>query len=721
MTMPKKLEGVVSSIIFQSSDNAFCVFKINTADGSNISAVMNGIAPLLGEELELEGEWVTHPRFGRQFKAHSYNSTTETSLKGIQRFLGSGAIRGLGHAMAARIVAHFGIDTLHVLSENPARLIEVSGIGQKKAHSIFQSYSELSEVRELMLFLEEHGISSNYAPRLQGVYGAAALELVSANPYRLIYDIDGIGFRIADRIATSLGFVNEDERRIKAGLEYALQTIAQAGHVCVPQETLRNETAKLLSLDPLTVEDVLSELLANDILLAENFGGQCLIYPEYLYKAETGVAQQLLHLKDRAREISYINTQKILEGWELSAGIKLATIQKEAIESVLKHGVLIVTGGPGTGKTTLIKGIISVLEKAGCNIKLAAPTGRAARRLAESAGRSAQTVHKLLEYAPHEGPFAFGRNEDAPLETDVLIIDEASMLDITLTNFLLKALSPGTRLILVGDINQLPAVGPGSVLKDIILSKQVPVVRLNEVFRQEAQSRIVLNAHAINRGLMPEFDCPEEFFFEDCEDDTKVAERIADIYMLLAQTYNPQEIQVLSPMHKLACGVENLNKLLQEMINPPAEEKNELTTTRQILREGDKIMQIRNNYDKEVFNGDLGVIQRISGRVLHAFFPDINDGIVVKYEQGELDELQLSYAISVHKAQGSEYPVVILALSKGHYIFLQRNLLYTAVTRAKSKVFIMGQEKSLHAAVSNDRTRRRYSLLKERLCEELLC
>ena len=718
--MPEKLEGVVETIIFQSNDNTFCVFKINTADGLSIPAVMNSVAPLIGEEVELQGEWVMHARFGRQFKAHSYSSTTETSVKGIQRFLGSGAVKGLGHAMAARIVAHFGLDTLQVLNENPARLTEVSGIGKKKAEAIFQSYSELAEIRELMLFLEENGISSNYAPKLQSIYGAATIELVKTNPYRLIYDVEGIGFRIADRIAAALGFLGDDERRIKAGLEYALQKIAQAGHVCVPQEILRDETAKLLYLDTITVEDVLRELLVDDILLTETFGGQCLVYPEYLYRAETGVAERLVRLKGRAREISYINTEKIIESWEFSAGIKLADIQKEAIESVLRHGVLVVTGGPGTGKTTLIKGIISVLEKAGCSIKLAAPTGRAARRLAESAGRSAYTVHKLLEYAPHEGPFAYGRNEDNPLEADVVIVDEASMLDITLTDFLLKAIALGTRLILVGDIDQLPAVGPGSVLKDVIASQQVPVVRLNEVFRQEAQSKIVLNAHAINRGVMPELNFPEEFSFCECENETRVAEQIVDLYAQLVQKYSQQEIQILSPMHKMACGVENLNKLLQEKINPPAENKNEIATARQILREGDKIMQIRNNYDKEVFNGDLGVIQSISGRNLHAYFPDVNEGIVVKYEQGELDELQLSYAMSVHKSQGSEYPIVILALSKGHYVFLQRNLLYTAITRAKNRVFIIGQEKSLRTAIGNDRMRRRYSLLKERLNEELL-
>lgn len=719
--MSEKISGVVEAIIFQSSDNAFCVFKITTAEHEGISVVMNSMAPLLGEEIELCGQWVQHARFGKQFKAESYSSTTETSLKGIQRFLGSGAIKGLGHAMAARIVSHFGLDTLTVLNEQPMRLAEVSGIGKKKAEVIFRSYSELGEIRELMLFLEENGISSNYAPKLQSVYGAAAIELVRSNPYRLVYDVEGIGFRIADKIAANLGFVYDDERRIRSGLEFALMRIAQAGHVCVPQEILSQETAKLLVVDSIIVEDVLRELLENDILCTENFAGQCLIYPEYLYRAEVEVASRLLYLRDHVRKISYIDPEKIITNWEQNAGIKLAKVQKQAIDSVLEHGILVVTGGPGTGKTTLIKGIIAVLEQAGCSIKLAAPTGRAARRLAESAGKSAQTVHKLLEYAPHEGPFAFGRDESNPLETDVVIVDEASMLDITLTDTLLKAIASGTRLVLVGDVDQLPAVGPGSVLKDIIASRTVPVVKLDEVFRQEAQSKIVLNAHSINRGLMPDLSYPEEFAFVECAGETEVAQEVINLYAALVKDGFGQSVQVLSPMHKLACGVENLNKLLQEEINPPAEEKNEIATTRQIFREGDKIMQIRNNYEKEVFNGDLGIIKSIRGRSLEAFFPDVNEGITVKYEQGELDELQLAYAMSVHKAQGSEYPVVILALSRGHFIFLQRNLLYTAVTRARNQVFIMGQEASLHAAVANDRMRKRYSLLKERLSEALLC
>jgi exodeoxyribonuclease V alpha subunit len=711
----------VDAIIFQSGDSNFCVFKITGARSGGIAVVMRGMPPLLGEEISLEGQWVEHARFGRQFQAVSFKSAAGLSVRGMERFLGSGAIKGVGRTMAARIVACFGPDTLRVLSEEPSRLTAVSGIGTKKAEAIGASYGELAEIRGLMLFLEENGISANYAPKLQKVYGGAAIELLKSNPYRLAHEVEGIGFKIADRIAVSLGIAYNDRRRISGGIEFALRQVAQAGHVCVPEEMLRERAAALLALDGADVEETLKDLLKNGALRTENFGGEFLVYPEYLYRAEVETAQRLLYLKSRARSVRLPDADSVIREWEGQSGIKLAKVQREAIDNVLRHGVLVLTGGPGTGKTTIIRGIIAVLEAAGCRIQLAAPTGRAARRLAASAGRPALTVHKLLEYAPHEGPFAFGRNESAPLDADALIVDESSMLDIALAAFLLKATPPGCRLIFAGDVDQLPAVGPGSVLKDIIRSQKVPVLRLNEVFRQGRESRIVLNAHLINRGRMPDFTAPEEFSLAECADEDAVAAKIVEEYVKLAEAHGGQNIQVLSPMHKQACGVENLNRLLQETLNPPGGERREIATPRQALREGDKIMQMRNNYDKEVFNGDIGWVESIEGRTLTARFPDIGGGLAVRYEQGELDELQLAYAMSVHKSQGGEYPIVILALSRAHYLFLQRNLLYTAVTRARRQVLIAGQKKSLQTAVLNDRMRRRYSLLTERLRETPLC
>ena len=646
--MREELRGVVDSIVFQSSDNNFCVFRLLIGE-TRVPVVISGLAPLLGEEVSLAGQWTEHTKFGRQFKALSYNSTTETSKGGIERFLGSGVIKGVGRSMAARIVAHFGLDSLRIMSQEPARLMEISGIGAKKAEAIFASYSELSEIRELMLFLEEHGISANYAAKLQNAYGAAAIELLKSDPYRLAYDIEGIGFQIADRIARVLGFAANDRRRLRGGTEFALQKIAQSGHVCVPQEFLAKQAAELLGVNIPEISEILEEMLATGLLRTEQMGGQCLVYPEYLYRAEVETARRLLRLQNKTRALTLNDADEIIDKWESLAGIKLATVQRTAIGNVLDHGVLVVSGGPGTGKTTLIRGIISVMAAAGSTILLAAPTGRAARRLAESAGRSAHTVHKLLEYQPREGRFAFGRNEENPVEADAVIVDEASMLDINLTAFLLKALPDGCRLILVGDVDQLPAIGPGNVLKDIIKSQKVPVVRLNEVFRQAQESRIVLNAHKINRGLMPESDRAEEFSLVECADEAAVADVILELYGALP--CGAKNIQVLTPMHKLACGVENLNRLLQEKTNPPDPGRQEIHTPRQILREGDRIMQIRNNYEKEVFNGDLGWVSGIAGRTLTAHFPDINDGLSVQYEAGELDELQLAYAMSVHKSQ----------------------------------------------------------------------
>lgn len=717
-----QLEGTVENIVFQSDDNGFCVFKLSSKEFGYTTVVLNSFPPFLGQEIALSGQWTTHPRFGQQFKATSYKSFgMQTSTVAIERFLASGMIKGVGKSMAARIVATFGLDTLDVLDNNPSRLTQVSGIAAKKAQVIAEAYSELSQIRELMLFLETKGISSAYAPKLQAVYGLAAVELIEQNPYRLCSEVDGIGFKIADKIAIGLGFALDDDKRIVAALEYCLQQIAQTGHICVPREFLTEQTARLLLLDELVISQVLQALLDDDKLYCEFIDGNYLIYPKYLYLAEIGVAQKLLELKDNARALLSVDVDKIVSQWELSENIRLAKVQKEAIDSGMQHGVLVVTGGPGTGKTTIVKGLLRVLEAAGCQILLCAPTGRAARRLAETSGRQAFTVHKMLEYSPHEGLFAFGRNEDNLLDADVIIVDEASMLDIVLTNYLLKAVALGARVIFVGDVDQLPAVGPGSVLKDIIKSDRVPVVRLNEIFRQEQQSKIIINAHLVNKGRLPELDRQEEFAFVETSDDQEVAEKIVQLYDEFYQKNGVQVVQVLSPMYKLACGVENLNKMLQDKINPADFSKSEIVTVRQVLREGDKVMQMRNNYEKEVFNGDIGWVREAQGRMLRVFFPDVGEGLTVSYEQGELDQLQLAYAISVHKSQGSEYPVVILALSRGHYVFLQRNLFYTAITRASVKTIVVGQKKAMQTAVLNDKMRQRYSLLSQRLQEGVLC
>ena len=711
----EKIEGTVESIVFQSGDKRFCVLRVKCASAGIITAVYHGPSPFLGEMIRASGKWVRHARFGQQFSIDGYQSVKPGSAEGVERFLAGGAVKGVGRAMAARIVAHFGKDTLEILGKSPARLAEVSGIGAKKAAAIGKAYSDISDLREIMLFLEEHGVSGAYAAKLQLAYGDTAVTRIKNNPYRLIEDIEGIGFKTADRIALAAGFDAASEERIRAGIGYALNQAASGGHTCVPEEELLRYALQILQVEFTDVEPVFRRMVCNGLLRTEDWSGHRFIYPEYLYRAETGTAHMLLTLRDHPQSLGKVDEEKIMEGWEKEAGIELAEAQKEAIRSSLKFGVFALTGGPGTGKTTIIKGILSVLKRAGCKVLLAAPTGRAARRLEAAAGQKAQTVHRLLEYTVTG---EFGRNSENLLEAEAVIIDEASMLDIVLFYHLLDALPPGCRLVLVGDVDQLPSVGAGSVLNDLIRSGKMPVVRLREVFRQAAVSSIVRNAHRINRGIMPKCVPDSDFSMVEFADEEQAAAYITDLYAHETGGGRWQALQILSPMHKGACGVQNLNRLLQDRVNPPAMGKGEIVLPGgMILRLGDKVMQIRNNYEKDVYNGDIGQIAMIADKDLKVWYPDRTDGEYVTYAEGEFDELQLAYAMSVHKSQGSEYPHVVLALVPGHYAMLQRNLLYTAVTRAREKVTLAGTKPALQTAVDNDRTRRRYSLLKERLQE----
>ena len=682
----ERLEGTLENVVFQSDDNRFCVFRLKNAALGTVTAVYRGPAPYSGEMIRAEGTWVQHARFGRQFSIQSYQSVEPSTEQGVERFLASGAVKGIGKTMAARIVEHFGKDALTVLAETPERLTEVAGIGKAKARTIGESYAELSEMRGLMLFLETHELSGNFAARIAAAYGSRAIDQIKENPYALMNDIEGIGFKTADRLALSLGSARDSAQRIGAGLDYALTQASTRGHTCLPEEELIMVTARLLQVDP------------------EQAGRHC----------ETETARQLLYLRDHADSLGRVDTEKIMEDWETEAGIELAQAQKEAIRASLKFGVLALTGGPGTGKTTIIKGILSVLKRAGCTVLLAAPTGRAARRLSEASGEAASTVHRLLEY---NAAGFFGKNSDERLEAQAIIVDEASMLDISLMYHLLEATPPGCRLILVGDVDQLPSVGPGSVLKDIIASRRMPVVRLTEVFRQADLSPIVRSAHKINHGEMPECIPGSDFSLVEFADEGEAASYITQQYLAAAGSGRWQDVQVLAPMHRGLCGVQNLNRLLQQRVNPPAPGREELARPDGVLREGDKVMQIRNNYEKDVYNGDVGQIVHVYGKTVQVWYPYRPDQEYVTYTEGETEELQLAYAMSVHKSQGSEYPAVILALVPSHYIMLQRNLLYTAVTRAKRKVLLVGSKAALQRAVLNDRTQRRYSLLAERLQE----
>lgn len=719
--MDNKLEGIVENITFQAADNSFTVFRLKPAGETATVAVAGSFpAPLIGEQVNLNGEWVEHARYGRQFKATACKRIAPTSEQGIERFLASGAIKGVGPAMAARLVKHFGARTLEIIELYPHRLAEVEGIGSKKLEQIRQSYAEQAELKEVMLFLEMHGVTGAYAARIFACYGSDSVAILQTDPYRMAEEVKGIGFRIADQIAKALGFERDHPSRLAAGIQFALQMTGQAGHCCVPAEILTEQTAKLLNLDPVEIAAVVRQQIERGKLYTEDFHGMTLVYPRYLYRAEKMVTDRLLKLKTAARALDGIDPEMLVSQWEAAAGVTLAVAQRDAMVAAMNHGVLVLTGGPGTGKTTTVKGILALLEQQGLKIVLGAPTGRAAKRLAETTGRGAMTIHRLLEAgggADDEPVFA--RDELNPLDADVVIVDETSMMDMLLMSYFLQAVPDGCRVVLVGDVDQLPAVGPGSVLKDIIRSGVIPVVRLTEVFRQAGESMIVLNAHRINRARLPEFGS-KDFQFREIADSESVARAIVDLCQaeLIQEGFDSwRDVQVLSPMHRQACGVENLNRLLQAALNPPEDGKEYIQSVNQVLREGDKVMQIRNNYTKRVFNGDIGYILAIADGKILVRYPE--DDIV--YEKGEHDELTLAYAMSVHKSQGSEYPVVIMPLTPGHHIMLQRNLLYTAVTRAKERVILLGTKAALTTAVMSDRTRRRYSLLAERLQGEPLC
>ncbi len=710
------ITGTVDSVTYQSPDGRFAVFRMKL-DGRSGACTVTGqmSAPLVGEAVEASGEWVEHARFGRQFKVESLKRVAPTSIKGIERFLASGVVKGIGPALAARMVQRFGERTLDVLMASPKKLAEVDGIGKKKAQAMHDAYSEVSEQRELMLFLEMHGVSGAYAAKIFSVYGSLSQEVLQNNPYRLAAEVDGIGFRTADQMAQAMGRPRNSDERLEAGIEYALSLVGQAGHCCIPEEMLRSECSKLLGVDSLEVGECLRRLIAEDVLCSEAWEGLTLLYPWYLYHAETRVAHRFKQLACRARAGRSANYESLVEQWEDQAGLELAEAQRQAMLASLQHGVLILTGGPGTGKTTVVRGMLEVLEKEGFKILLGAPTGRAAKRLAEATGKEASTVHRLLEASVDgSGAQVFLRDADRQLEADVVILDEVSMMDMPLTDSFLQAVPDGCRVIFVGDADQLPSVGPGAVLKDLMRSEAVPVVRLTEVYRQAQGGGIVENAHRINGGYTPDCRSSRDFQFYPCSSDEMTAQMVVRLCQeeLPAQGYDMlRDIQVLSPMHRLACGVENLNKLLQQAVNPPEPGKGELTLPYQVLRLGDKVMQIRNNYEKGVFNGDIGQICELTDGKATVRYPEQK----VIYEAGEGDQLLLAYAMSVHKSQGSEYPVVILPLVPGHHRMLQRNLFYTAITRAKEKVILLGSQAAINTAVGNDRTKKRYSLLAERL------
>lgn len=713
------VRGIAERLLFEAPDSDYRVFRLHDeADDATYTVTGHGTKPLVGDRLEIKGHWVQHKRYGRQFAADGWSRIIPESVDGIERFLGSGAVKGLGPALAHRVVAAFGKDTMKILERDPQRLLEVEGIGPKKLAVITESFYEEKQVNDIAYDLEQHGVAGRYAGRLLQKYGDDVHYVLTEEPYRMIAEIDGIGFKTADQMALAYGMDRQDPQRLSAGLTYVLQTMTQNGHVCIPDAELVRRAAFILQADALGLHDILKEAIEVGQLCTADFQGTVYVYTPEAYEEENYIARRIQDMAAMKPLPMKTHVQLFLDRWQDSCHFELADKQREAVEKSLESGMTVITGGPGTGKTTVVQTIIRLAEQEGLRILLCAPTGRAAKRLAETTQRKAKTIHRLLIPDGRQGRIqAFEYNETKLLPADLVIVDEVSMLDMEMMYHLLSALKPQCRCILVGDADQLPSVGAGAVLHDIIASGQVPVVRLDTIFRQQEGGRIVTNAHLINSGRLPVVNEDPEFRFVEIEDEAQGAEKISALYNSeLLETGDKFAVQVLSPMYKNPCGVDNLNQLIQGRFNPPAEEKGELKGKNVIFRVGDKVMQKHNDYEKGVFNGDIGEIFAIQKDMVYVRYPEQD----VKYEGQEVDEITLAYAITVHKSQGSEYHTVIMVLVNSHAIMLQRNLFYTAVTRAKRKVILVGSKRAVQTAVQNQRTSRRFTLLIPRLQGELI-
>ena len=714
------VQGAIERVLFEAPDSDYIVFRIRREDDESLLTVTgNGPKPLVGDRIEIMGRWTQHKKYGRQMAASAWKRLVPDTADGIERFLASGAVKGIGPSLARRIVSAFGSQTMAVMEKEPKRLLEIEGIGAKKLAVITESFYEEKQVNDLALDLETHGVSGRYAARLVQKYGEEALYVLTEEPYRMIAEIDGIGFKTADQIALAYGMDPQSPERLAAGLTYVLQDMTQNGHVCIPDRELVYRASLILRAEQLMLRDVLNEAIGMGQLCADDYGGEAYVYTPQAYEEERGIAERIREMASYTPPKPRRHVELFLDRWQESCQFQLAEGQREAVSQSLQSGMLVITGGPGTGKTTVVQAIIRLAEQEGLRIVLCAPTGRAAKRLAETTERKAKTIHRLL--VP-EG-FAGGRqvfeyNETKQLPADLVIVDEVSMLDMEMLYHLLQALSPHCRCILVGDADQLPSVGAGAVLHDIIQSEILPVVRLETIFRQKEGGRIVTNAHLINGGRLPVVNEDEEFRFVEIEREEQGADVICRLYAAeTAEAGDKFAVQVLSPMYKNPCGVDNLNAVIQSAVNGPQKGKGEYKAGKMTFRTGDKVMQKQNNYDKGVFNGDIGEIFAVQDDIVYVRYPEQD----VKYEGQEIDEITLAYAITVHKSQGSEYHTVIMTLVNSHGIMLQRNLLYTAVTRAKGKVILVGTKAALRTAVQNIRTSRRFTLLVQRLREEEIC
>ena len=730
-----ELTGTVKAIIYRSEDTGFTVLELTNEAGEDMTAI--GEMPLagVGERVELTGQWTEHKTYGRQFRAETCKTLAPATLTALKNYLASGLIKGVGESTAQAIVQTFGMETLDVLEKEPARLAEVPGIGQIRAQTIGASYGAQLGLRDIMLGLQKYGVTIGQAMKLYKIYGELCLAKIEENPYRLIDDVEGIGFKTADAIARNGGVEPDAPYRLRAGLKYTLQWARQEGHTYLPREKLVEVAAGLLQAEIAPVERTLTELLLEGQLIQEQLPGEDGIFLPGMFRTEQDCALRLLRLQGQsALDNPFFRPKAQIARLEQQLDITLAPAQRQAVELALKAGALVITGGPGTGKTTILRFVITLLEEMGTEYALCAPTGRAAKRMGEATGRDASTIHRLLEYSYGEG--GFGRNAENTLLADVVIVDEMSMVDVPLMAALLRALAPGTRLIMVGDSDQLPSVGPGNVLRDMVDSGQIPVVRLTEIFRQSGRSAIVTNAHRINEGQMPILEGLEDFGFEPMEEQETVIRRLIALNSGKAAKLGAQEplqdIQVLAPMKKGPLGVYNLNKRLQEALNPPAHKKKERKYGDVVFREGDKVMQIKNDYrlawtrslphqppemGEGVYNGDLGTIMSIDlyEQTLEVLF---DDGRSAVYSFSMLEEMELAYCISIHKSQGSEFPIVLLPLLGGPPMLLNRNLLYTAVTRARHMVCILGRQSCIQQMVRNNQVKRRYSGLARFLCRQ---
>ncbi len=719
--LTQTLEGVLERITYQNDGNGYTIAKILPKGKIQPVTVVGALAGVqVGESLVMNGTWINHHQYGRQFEVKSYQVRYPATLEGIRKYLGSGLIKGVGPVTARKIVDHFGINTLDVLDNTPEKIMDVPGIGPSKADLIGNAWVEQQKIKEVMLFLQSHGVSASLAVKIYKQYAEKSIRIVRETPYQLARDIFGIGFKTADQIARNLGLAMDSPDRIQTGLLYALGNLSNDGHCFASEDQLLNEVIPLLELPREVCAAQIENLLKQEALILD----QEVLYLPPFFQAESGVANKLLKMmqssQDRLGVFKQINWPLAFEVLDRTSKIQLTDQQKLAIQTALTQKVSVLTGGPGTGKSTITGSIIQILKEKHATVLLAAPTGRAAKRLSETTGLEAKTIHRLLEFNPSEG-VSFVRDRQNPLDADLIIIDETSMVDILLMNHLLNAIEAGSHILFVGDMDQLPSVGAGNVLRDLIESMVIPVIRLDTIFRQAEDSFIIVNAHHINNGEMPLF--PKEaadFFLFPESDALKAADWVIDLVGERIQNkfgFDPiKDIQVLTPMHRGACGVTELNERLQATLNPPDPRKAEVKHGSRVFRTGDRVMQIRNDYDRKVFNGDLGIVETIDteNHVVMVNF----DGRLVSCETTQLEELVHAYAISIHKSQGSEFPVVVIPLLMQHYMMLQRNLLYTAVTRARKLVVMVGDRKAIGMAIRNNKIVSRNTLLKERLQKE---